>query len=79
VCCISEPLAAVIGLLILGDNISNFVFGAMFGVVAGMMVTISVRELLPTAHKYDPTDTVATYAFISGMGVMALSIVLFLI
>lgn len=76
---ISEPLAALVGWLVLGDSISHSMYGAMFGVVAGMMVTISVRELLPTAHKYDPTDSVTTFALISGMGIMALSLVLFLL
>jgi hypothetical protein len=44
-----------------------------------MMVTISIRELLPTAHFYDPEDGVVTRACIGGMFVMALSLVLFLI
>ena len=51
----------------------------MFGLVAGMMVVISVRELLPTAHRYDPEDTVVTFSFIGGMAIMALSLVLFLV
>jgi zinc transporter, ZIP family len=45
--------------------------------VAGMMVIISVRELLPTAHRYDPDDTVVTNMFMVGMAIMALSLVLF--
>ncbi len=48
-------------------------------VVAGMMVIISTKELLPTAHRYDPDDTVVTYSYIGGMCVMALSLVLFVL
>jgi zinc transporter, ZIP family len=42
-----------------------------------MMVLISVRELLPTAHRYDPEDSVVSYMFLTGMGVMAVSLCLF--
>jgi ZIP family zinc transporter len=54
------------------------VFAVLFGVVGGMMVIISVKELIPTAHRYDPDDKVVTYSFIGGMFVLALSLVLFL-
>jgi zinc transporter, ZIP family len=43
-----------------------------------MMVIISVKELLPTAHRYDPEDSLVTTCYIVGMGVMALSLVLFI-
>jgi zinc transporter, ZIP family len=49
------------------------------GIVAGMMVMISARELLPTAHCFDPDDTVVTFSFIGGMVIIALSLVLFMI
>jgi ZIP family zinc transporter len=52
-------------------------YAVLFGLVAGMMVIISVRELLPTAHRYDPDDTVVTYSFMIGMAIMAVSLVLF--
>jgi ZIP family zinc transporter len=42
-----------------------------------MMIMISMKELLPTAHRYDPEDTVVTYCSILGMALMALSLVLF--
>lgn len=75
----SEPLAALLGWAILANSFNDTMYAILFGLVAGMMVIISVRELLPTAHRYDPEDTVVTYCFIIGMGIMALSLVLFLI
>ena len=51
--------------------------GVVFGLVAGMMVNICVKELLPTAFSYDPTDKLVTNSFIAGMAVMAMSLVLF--
>ena len=74
---LSEPLAAVFGYIILANAVTSTTYGILFGIVAGMMVMISTRELLPTAHRYDPTDRVVTYSFIFGMAALALSLVLF--
>lgn len=73
----SEPFGAFIGWLILSRYMGDVVYAILFGVVAGMMVLISLKELLPTAFRYDPEDTVITHACISGMVLMALSLVLF--
>lgn len=73
----SEPVAALLGWAVLANSFSQQLFAILFGLVAGMMVIISTRELLPTAHRYDPDDTVVTFSFIVGMGIMALSLVLF--
>jgi ZIP family zinc transporter len=73
----SEPLAALLGWAVLANSFSDDMYAILFGLVAGMMVIISVRELLPTAHRYDPDDTVVTYSFMIGMAIMALSLVLF--
>lgn len=76
---LSEPLAAIFGYIILANAVTGTIYGILFGIVAGMMVMISTRELLPTAHRYDPTDRVVTYSFIFGMGILALSLVLFVL
>ena len=75
----SEPFAALLGWAVLANSFSDVMYAVLFGLVAGMMVIISTRELLPTAHRYDPDDTVVTYSFITGMVVMALSLVLFVV
>jgi ZIP family zinc transporter len=75
----SEPLAALLGWAVLANSFSDDLYAVLFGFVGGMMVIISVKELLPTAHRYDPDDTVITYSFIVGMFIMALSLVLFVI
>jgi ZIP family zinc transporter len=49
----------------------------LFGYVAGMMIYISLRELLPTALRYDPADACVTAAAFWGMAVMAASLLLF--
>lgn len=48
----SEPIGAIIGWLILMPFMSDTVNGILFAVVAGIMVFISVDELLPTAEEY---------------------------
>eukprot|EP00536_Pseudo-nitzschia_multiseries_P005587 jgi/Psemu1/190842/e_gw1.107.116.1 len=73
----SEFVAALLGWAILANTFTESAYAILFGLVAGMMVMISTRELLPTAHLYDSEDTVVSYSFIAGMIVMALSLCLF--
>lgn len=75
----SEPVAALLGWAILAQTMSQIVYAILFGLVAGMMVIISMKELLPTAHRYDAEDTVVTYSFVGGMALISLSLVLFLL
>ena len=49
---ISEPVAAVLGYLVLMNVVGPVAYGVLFGLVAGMMVYICLRELIPTAHRY---------------------------
>ena len=74
---VSEPIGAALGWLILKDVMSELVYGLLFGLVAGMMVNITLQELIPTAVRYDPTDKVTTNSIIAGMAIMAISLVLF--
>ncbi|SDX31793.1 zinc transporter ZupT [Tepidimicrobium xylanilyticum] len=72
---LSEPLGALVGYLILMRIFNEKLFGLVFAAVAGIMVYISLDELLPTAEKYGEHHT-AIYGLISGMVVMALSLLL---
>jgi ZIP family zinc transporter len=55
---------------------NDYVFGFLFAMVAGIMVFISLDELLPTAEKYGEHH-IAMYGVVAGMIVMATSLVLF--
>ena len=55
----------------------DVVFGAVMAGIAGIMVFISLDELLPSAEEYGEHH-IAIYGLTGGMGVMALSL-LFLI
>ena len=74
---IAEPVGAVIGYVILLNFFSDFVFGILFAGVAGIMVFISLDELLPSAQKYGEHH-LSIYGLILGMAVMALSLLLFM-
>lgn len=72
----SEPLGALIGYLALYGN-TSLSFAIVFAIVAGMMVYIAIKELIPMALRYDPKDSVTTNCVILGMVVMAASLLLF--
>lgn len=73
---LSEPVGALVGYLLLYRFFNDVVFGVLFASVAGIMVFISLDELLPTAEKYGEHH-IAIYGVIAGMAVMALSLLLF--
>lgn len=70
---LAEPIGAVIGYLLLMPFMNEFVMGAVFGVVAGIMVFISIDELLPAAREYGEHH-LSIYGLVAGMAVMALSL-----
>ena len=72
----SEPVGAVIGYFLLRNIVSDLTFGLVFAGVAGIMVYISLDELMPAAEEYGQHH-VAIAGLIGGMLVMALSLVLF--
>ncbi|MBM3405253.1 MAG: zinc transporter ZupT [Bacteroidetes bacterium] len=74
---LAEPAGALIGYFILYSFFSDTLFGAMFAMVAGIMVFISLDELLPTAQAYGKHHY-SIYGLIAGMALMAVSLLLFL-
>ena len=71
----AEPVGAFIGYFLLRRWFNDITFGFVFAAVAGIMVYISLDELLPTAEEYGEHH-VAITGVIAGMAVMALSLVL---
>ena len=74
---LAEPVGALIGYFILSAFFSESVLGVLFGAVAGIMVFISVDELLPTAREYGHHHQ-SIYGLIAGMIIMSISLLLFL-
>jgi len=74
---LSEPIGAIVGYLILYPFLSDTLFGILFAGVAGIMVFISLDELLPAAREYGETH-LSIYGLVAGQIVMAISLLLFI-
>lgn len=74
---VAEPVGGVIAWLLIGDQSSFLADGILFGIVAGMMVAICVKELLPTSWNYCPDGNVVGFSVLGGMVIMAASLILF--
>ncbi len=79
---LAEPVGAMIAYLGLrlflggeGGVIPPQVMGVLFGGVAGIMVYISLDELLPTSRAYGKGHD-SLFGLVAGMGIMALSLLL---
>jgi ZIP family zinc transporter len=73
---LAEPVGAIIGYAILFRFFNDAVFGVLFASVAGIMVYISLDELLPAAREYGEHH-LSIYGLVAGMAVMAVSLLLF--
>lgn len=74
---LAEPVGAAFGFLILMPFLNDLVFGIIFASVAGIMVFISIDELLPAAREYDEPH-LSLYGLIGGMAMMAISLIMFM-
>lgn len=74
---LAEPVGAVVGYALLMPFFSPTLFGVLFASVAGIMVFISLDELLPAAREFGEPH-LAIYGLVAGMAVMAVSLLLFL-
>lgn len=74
---LAEPAGALVGFLLLMPFLGPVTLGLSFAVVAGVMVFISIDELLPTAIATG-RHHVAVYGVVAGMAIMSLSLLLFI-
>ena len=72
---LAEPIGAIIGYLVLGTILNELAFGIIFALISGIMVYISLDELLPSAREYGDHH-LSIYGLIAGMFVMAISLLL---
>lgn len=70
---LSEPVGAVVGFFILLPFLSEWILSFLLAFVAGIMVYISVDELLPAAHEYGHGHCVLLGLMV-GMFIMAVSL-----
>ena len=74
---LAEPVGALVGYFILAQFFNDVVFGIVFASVAGIMVFISIDELLPAAREFGEHHY-SIYGLLAGMAVMAISLLLFI-
>lgn len=72
---LSEPLGALAAYGIFSYFNSTINFGFLFAAVAGVMIYISLEELIPTSRIYDK-GSLSVYGLIAGMFVVALSLII---
>jgi len=72
---LSEPAGALVGYLVLMPFLTQAVLAATLAFIAGVMIYISLDELLPMAHRYGHGHLVIA-GIVSGMFVMAVSLLM---
>jgi ZIP family zinc transporter len=72
---LAEPLGALLALVTLNFFVPEKVMGLVFGAVAGIMIYVSLDELLPTARRYGKSHEVLA-GIVAGMVVIAVSLLL---
>jgi ZIP family zinc transporter len=72
---LAEPVGALIGFLILMPFLSPDILSMTLAFVAGIMVYISLDEILPMAHSYG-REHLVIIGVVAGMAIMALSLLL---
>ena len=72
---LAEPIGGLIGFVLFRSLPNPIAFGLVFAGLAGVMVYVSLDELLPAARDYGEQDLAIT-SLVAGMAVMGLSLVL---
>ncbi|HHY28820.1 MAG TPA: zinc transporter ZupT [Desulfitobacterium dehalogenans] len=68
----AEPLGALLAFLVLRPFINGFNLGAIFAIVAGIMIYIAIEELIPSSRQYGH-PRLALFATFAGIIIMPLS------
>ena len=71
----AEILGGVLAWAILGSMVSPVLMASIMAAVAGIMVALSVDELMPLAKEIDPNNN-PSYGVLCGMSVMGMSLVI---
>jgi molecular chaperone GrpE (heat shock protein) len=73
---IAEPLGAVLAAVAMAPNLNDTIISIMLTIVAGIMVFISLDELIPVSRSFGE-DHLSIIGIIMGMAVMAASTLIF--
>lgn len=70
---LSEPLGAIVGYFLLAPILGDYTLAISFGIIAGIMVFISLDSLLPSS-KLSAKGHESVVGVFVGMGIMAISL-----
>lgn len=73
---IAQPLGAAVGWAAVSGGMSYALEASLYAVVAGMLVCIAAKELLPGAYRFDPKGRYFVVSFFAGVSIIACSMVL---
>lgn len=73
---VAEPVGALLGFALLWLVIPEHLFTLTFGLIAGMMVLVSLKELIPAARRYSERGHHTILGIAAGAAVMLLSLAL---
>ena len=73
---LAEPIGALAAFGLVSVFIPEYLFGIMFGLIAGMMVFIAIDELLPGARRYQTDKHQVVYGLLAGMVIVAVSLLI---
>ena len=72
---LAEPIGAILAWWLLMPYMSPTLMGCILAIVAGIMVFISIDELLPAAREFGEAH-ISIYGVITGMAIMAVSLIM---
>ena len=72
---LAEPLGAMLAYLVLAPFISDYLLGAIYAVVAGIMLSISFGELLPASREYGHHNA-SLFGVLSGLVLIAAGLII---
>ncbi|GLE08277.1 hypothetical protein PINS_up019328 [Pythium insidiosum] len=73
---IAQPLGAAIGWAAVSGGLSYGLQGTLYGLVSGMLMCITAKELFPGAYRFDPSGKYFVAAFFFGMGIIGFGLIL---
>ncbi|KAE9254014.1 hypothetical protein PF002_g3067 [Phytophthora fragariae] len=73
---VAQPLGAAVGWAAVSGGMSYALQASLYAVVAGMLVCIAAKELLPGAYRFDPMGKYFVLSFFVGISIIASSLVL---
>jgi FtsP/CotA-like multicopper oxidase with cupredoxin domain/zinc transporter ZupT len=73
---VAQPLGAAVGWAAVSGGLSYALQASLYAGVAGMLVCIAAKELLPGAYRFDPKGKYFVLSFVVGISIIACSMVL---